>query len=246
MTLQSIEHLFSSDPVATLKSGLRFVHFVGLALGLGAATLLDLLILRYCLRGRIEAETFKIFVFSTRVIGLGLRILWITGVGFLFLYALFDKANLYNPKVHAKLVIVAILSLNGVFIHSFILPILKAQVGKSLFDGISPVKRSLFVTSGAVSAVSWYVPVALGVFSQLNFAVPALTLLSVYLLLIAVAALIMNFIMHLMDHDAPPPALQPAVQTWTESRGQRARRRQFQRAQAFEPSTLVSSPNSAV
>ena len=198
MTLDTLQLLFSSDPLETLKTALRFVHFIGLALGLGAATLLDLMMLRYCFRGRIQTETVTIFEFSTKVVNIGLRILWTSGVGFLLFYALYDVEKLYNPKVHAKLVIVTILSVNGMFIHGIILPTIRTQIGKGLFDGLGGMKRGIFITSGAISAVSWYVPVALGVFSQLNNAVPALVLLSAYLFLIMIAASAMNLCMHLI------------------------------------------------
>ncbi len=196
MTFDSIGLLFSSDPLTTLKTSLRFSHFIGLALGLGGATLLDLMMLRFCLKGQIQPETFSIFEFSSKIISIGLRILWITGLGFLLFYALFDVAKFYNPKVHAKLVIVMILSVNGIFIHSFILPTIRAQIGRALFDGFGPLKRGIFITSGAISAVSWYVPVALGAFSQFNNTVSAVTILSAYLLLIILAALMMNLCLH--------------------------------------------------
>jgi hypothetical protein len=198
MNLENIEQLFSSNPFTTLKTGLRFTHFIGLALGLGGATLLDLMMLRFFLTKRIQVETFDIFDFSSKIVNIGLFILWVSGFGFLLFYALFDTAKIYNPKVHAKLMIVAILSINGIFIHSFILPTIRAQVGKVLFDGFSPMKRSIFITSGAISAVSWYVPVALGVFSQLNNTVPATALLATYLFLIVMAASAMNLGLYFM------------------------------------------------
>lgn len=188
MIADQLLQLFATDPAGTMRTGLRFVHFIGLALGLGGATLLDLMLLRFFLCSRIGAETFDVFRFSTRVIEAGLLILWLSGIGFLLFYAAYDPAKLTNPKVHAKFAIVAVLTLNGIVIHRHILPAIRGQIGKTLFEGLSPLRRGAFVVSGAVSAVSWYLPVALGVFSQLNHTVPALTILLVYLLLIAVVA----------------------------------------------------------
>ncbi len=206
MNLLTFESLFTADPIASIKTGLRFVHFIGLAIGLGGATLLDLILLRFFVRSRIDESTFGIFRFSTGVVDLGLKILWLTGLGFLFHYALFDVEKLTNPKVHAKLVIVAILTLNGVFIHQVILPHVRAQIGKTLFDGVGPVRRSMFILSGSISAVSWYVPVALGAFSQLNFKVPALMLLSIYGALVGVAAITMHLLVALLAKGAPDTA----------------------------------------
>lgn len=224
MTLLGFEQLFTADPVASAKTALRFVHFIGLAIGLGGATLLDLILLRFFVRRRIEASTFGIFRFSTSIVDTGLKILWLTGLGFLFHYALFDPEKLTNPKVHAKLAIVAILTLNGVFIHQVILPHVRAQIGRTLFDGVSPLRRSIFIVSGAISAVSWYFPVALGAFSQLNYKVPALLLLGLYGTLVALAALTMHGLIALLDRvpaarttdaldmdDTPPPPRARAV-----------------------------------
>ena len=188
MTIDTLSQLFLTDPAGTVKTGLRFVHFIGLALGLGGATLLDLMLLRFFLRSRIGEETFDVFRFSSRTIEIGLLVLWLSGLGFLLFYALHDPGKLTNPKVHAKFVIVSLLTLNGIFIHRHILPAIQAQIGKTLFEGLGPAERRIFVLSGAVSVVSWYLPVVLGVFSQLNYAVPAVGILSVYLLLIAIAA----------------------------------------------------------
>ena len=46
--MQSLLHLLSSDP-AWIRTGFRVVHFCGLVLGVGAATLLELIIARFVL-----------------------------------------------------------------------------------------------------------------------------------------------------------------------------------------------------
>ena len=40
MIFDAIGQIFSDDPATTVKTALRFTHFIGLALGLGGATLL--------------------------------------------------------------------------------------------------------------------------------------------------------------------------------------------------------------
>lgn len=211
MDVTQLFAVFVADPQVTIHTGLRFAHFIGLALGLGGAILLDLMMLRFFVRGKIIKETYGIFGFASKVVSIGLLLLWVTGIGFLFLYALTKPELLMNPKVHAKLLIVLILTVNGYFIHSVILPGVKAQVGRSLFSGASPVKRTIFVTSGAISAVSWVFPVALGAFPQLNFAVPVPVILSVYLALIVLAALAMHGLIILLHATMPPAAVASPV-----------------------------------
>lgn len=180
-----LSDILQSDPAATTRSVLRFLHFVGLAAGLGGATLLDLMLLRFAVLRHVSPDTAAFAVFASKIIGAGLKLLWLTGAGFLFLYALNEPEKLANPKVHAKLAIVAVLTLNGGLIHLIILPFLQRQTGRSLFEGASPWLQVCFLTSGAVSLVSWYTPAALGVFWQLNDTVPARLILLAYLSLVA-------------------------------------------------------------
>ena len=210
---------FLSDPNTGYRTGLRFFHFIGLAMGLGGATLLDLMLLRFFVRGRITEDTYSVFAFASRVVDIGLRLLWITGLGFLFLYALTQPELLTNPKVHAKLAIVAILTMNGFFIHQIILPSVRRQIGKTLFNGVGPTRRAIFVTSGAISVVSWYMPVALGAFPQLNFHITSTALLTGYLMLIGAVAIAMQaliFILHRYVPEFEPPLSEAAstVQTF--------------------------------
>ncbi len=211
--------LFIADPQVAIQTGMRFVHFIGLAIGLGGAVLLDLMMLRFFVRGKIIQETFGIFEFASKVVSAGLLLLWITGIGFLFLYALTKPELLANPKVHAKLMIVVILTVNGYFIHSVILSGVKAQIGTSLFSGASSLKRGIFVTSGAISAVSWIFPVALGAFPQLNFTVPALVILSAYLALIVSVALLMHGLILLLDPKSPKEGYSAAFDADKDSAG---------------------------
>ncbi|MGR3759984.1 hypothetical protein ACUXV3_07595 [Roseobacteraceae bacterium NS-SX3] len=191
MSLSGFIDLLLHDPAATAKTVLRFLHFAGFAIGLGGATLLDLMLLRFAVLRHVSADTAAFAAFASRIIGAGLKLLWLTGLGFLLLYALSDPANLSNPKVHAKLLIVAILTVNGGFIHLVVLPFLRRQTGRRLFEGMGTRQRYAFLASGAVSVVSWYTPAALGVFSQLNHTVPAAAILLAYLGLIALMLAVM-------------------------------------------------------
>lgn len=177
--------LLSADPILTTKMGLRFVHFIGLALGLGAATLLDLMLIRFFVREAISKDSWQIFRFFTRVVNVGLMLLWMTGICLIFHYLIFDPVKLTNDKIWAKLAIVVVLSANGLLVHAIILPRIKMQIGKTLFSGMGRFHRSAFLVCGAISATSWYIPVILGTFPQLNFSVPATTILVTYSLLCA-------------------------------------------------------------
>jgi hypothetical protein len=205
MDWDSFYQLWSNDSVLALKNATRFLHFIGLAVGLGAATVLDLMLMRFFVRGRISEESWAIVNFGARIVHAGLILLWITGIAFIVQYALFEPVKLTNEKIWAKLAIVSILTVNGSFIHSIVLPRIKARIGRSLFDGVSRWQKSAFIVSGAVSAASWYAPVALGAFSQLNFVVPAVTILALYALLLLAMALAMHFVMWAVEPKRSEP-----------------------------------------
>jgi hypothetical protein len=181
--MQSVLQLLSLDP-AWIRTGLRVVHLCGLVLGVGSATLLDLIIARFILMRGISYEHIYVVDFSSKIVTIGLGLLWISGIGFLIHYGVFEPAKLENPKIWAKIAIVAVLSVNGLLVHFFVLPRIRNQVGKRLLDGLSPSDCSLVLLAGTVSAISWYVPLILGAIPQINYVVPAEVILSSYAFLV--------------------------------------------------------------
>jgi hypothetical protein len=205
MELDSLLQLLNGDLALVLKTVSRFLHFIGLALGLGAATLLDILLLRMLTRNRVTPANWQFIEFGSKIVNAGLIILWGTGLSFLVQYAFFDPAELANPKIWAKLVIVGILTINGFFIHSIVLPRVRARIGQPLFAGMSRFQKSTFIVSGAISATSWYMPLALGAFSQFNHQVAALAILMLYAALMILMVIVMHLVMWLLT-----PREQPA------------------------------------
>jgi hypothetical protein len=177
---------FFADPAAALKSGLVTLHLLGLVLGLGAATVLDLVIVRFLIRNRVTGDYWNMIEFCSKVVTAGLILLWLSGLGFLIHYGAFDPSKLMNQKVWAKIAIVVILTLNGAFIHGAVLPLVRQRIGRGLFDGLPPRQQSLLLASGAVSATSWYVPLILGAVPQFN-GLPVASILLAYAVLLAVA-----------------------------------------------------------
>ena len=189
MQLTELINALSSEPEQMVRGIIRIFHFMGLAMGLGAATLLDLMILRFFLGRPLNEQNFQVFVFCADIVDVGLKLLWVTGFGFLIFYWFNDPVKLSNEKVWAKMTIVAILTINGMFIHKTIIPLLAKQIGLSMLEGLSMKYKMIFVTSGIVSMVSWYTPVAIANLPHLNFQVPMLQILCVYgIILLCVAS----------------------------------------------------------
>ena len=190
-----------------LKTGLVIAHLVGLALGVGGATLMDLIMIRFLVRGKITKEHADLIHFSSYLVTAGLMMLWVSGLSFLAYYSFYAPDGLANPKVYAKMTIVAVLTLNGMLIHKFVLPLVDKNVGQRLFDGVSTQQKMWMLSAGAVSATSWYVPLALGALREFNFVVPASHILMGYgaLLLAAVlGAQIVGMVLTLLDKRQRP------------------------------------------
>jgi hypothetical protein len=173
----------------SLKTSLIILHLFGLAIGVGAATLLDLIIVRFMVLGRISRDHVKVVYLAAHLVTAGLVLLWITGVGFMAYYYNYAPESLTNPKIHAKIAIVLILTLNGYLVHTFILPKIAEKVGGHLFDKVSVMQQTFMLSCGTISAVSWYVPIVLGATKEWNFAVSASTILLAYLGLLTMGIL---------------------------------------------------------
>ena len=171
--------------VLTLLVGL---HLVGLCFGLGGATMLDFWILRWMRWGGLPPEIARIFLFVSKVCSVGLILLWLSGLGFLAVYAVESPEKFQNPKLWAKITVVVVLTLNGLLIHGAILPGILRDVGRPMLDGISGKRTGIFLISGAVSGVSWYAAFTLGLMRELNNVVAYSTLIGLWLMGVAAAS----------------------------------------------------------
>ena len=82
---------------------------------------------------------------------------------------------------------VVLLTINGIVVERSCLPAVMRNRGRPFFASLQLIERSGVVAVAAISAVSWYFVVALGVVKELNFAVGAASILEVYGLLLAAA-----------------------------------------------------------
>jgi hypothetical protein len=165
------------------------VHILGVCFGLGGATMLDFWILRWLRWGGLPGEIARIFNYVSKVCTVGLLLLWLSGLGFLALYAAESPEKLGNPKLWAKVTVVLVLTLNGLVIHHAVLPGVLRDVGRPMFQGLPGPRAGVFLVSGAVSGVSWYAAFALGVMRELNGTVAYGLLIGLWLTAIVAASL---------------------------------------------------------
>ncbi|HEX3218202.1 MAG TPA: type I secretion system permease/ATPase [Aestuariivirgaceae bacterium] len=169
------------------KSPLLLVHLLGVALSVGSVLILDLRLATLLLGRRVNSFDVKLIELLTPLVRIGLALLWLSGLGFLAYYSFYDPHLLANPKLHAKILIVVLLTINGIVVEKFCLPAVMRNKGRPFFACLNLLERSEVIAVAAISAVSWYFVVALGVVKELNFAVGAVSILEVYGLLLAAA-----------------------------------------------------------
>jgi hypothetical protein len=167
------------------KSLLLLVHLLGVALSVGSVFILDLRLVTLLLGRRVNSFDVKLIETLTPLVRIGLVLLWLSGLGFLVHYSFNDPHLLTNPKLHAKILIVITLTINGILVERFCLPAVMRNKGRPFFACLKLLDRSEVIAIGMISAVSWYFVVALGVVKELNFNVGALSILEVYGLLLA-------------------------------------------------------------
>lgn len=157
-----------------LFTSLLTLHLAGVALGLGGATIGDLAILR-CLRSGQPFPYEHLHRMSQAIWG-GLAILALSGGG---MFALSPSVYLHNTGFAAKMLVVAALAVNGLFLHRR-LPALR----------MSPV----MLAAGAVSTVSWYGALLISMFrSQVDFSLGSYLVLYAGFVLVAWCAYTVMF-----------------------------------------------------
>ena len=171
----------------SLLSMLKMVHLAGLMMGFGGAILVDFLILFRAILRPLRQDIVDIIERASRIVLSGLAILWISGAALVYYRVSADPQAMMNEKIWAKVAIVAILTINGVAVHRLALKHLAGRVGHRLFDPAQVLQTAGLTFIAAVSSVSWAVPFVLGVATELNFTVRALSILSVHAALVLLA-----------------------------------------------------------
>jgi hypothetical protein len=143
------------SPVSTLHTLALIGHLVGLALGVGGATVTDLMMVR-CIRKRRTDPTLRLVLHAASscvVAGLVLLV----GSGLL----LVATGTHPTPRFWAKMLVVVVLTANGTIAHRVTFPRLNRALALGRVD-ITLGFLNLLAVTAAVSATSWYSALVLG------------------------------------------------------------------------------------
>jgi hypothetical protein len=161
------------EPLSWLRQSVLFVHLLAFAVALGAVLREDAELLA---RRRVDVRRLAR---AARTLTVALAVLWASGLALIGLDIGFDpRAIAAAPKLAAKLVVVAILTANGVALHALAFPMLTRR----------GTRLALPLLLGAVSTASWLYASFVGasrlVAPWLSFA----DYMALYALLLAAAA----------------------------------------------------------
>ena len=166
---------------------LKIMHLIGLTAGLGGALYSDFLIVTNGVLRRLNKQTLTEVKRLSKFVTYGLLLLWISGVALAYEISLTKPEFLSNEKFWAKVIIVAVLTLNGVFVHYVVLNEAKRSIGKRLLIDSKLPMLVVLAVSGSVSFVSWMVPFILGKAPEFSYVVPMENILTLWVIAINVS-----------------------------------------------------------
>lgn len=170
-----------------LKSLIIFVHLSGLAFGVGGAWMLDIYVLRKMYKTAVTRENIQIITFVSKLVMIGLAMLWISGLAFLLFYSFMQPELLLNHKIWAKLCIVIVLSVNGYYLHKIVVPLIVDNHGNILIRALNLRQINCLTLIGCISFISWPLVMFLGTFKSINFSFSFLEIIGFYCLVLIVA-----------------------------------------------------------
>src|SRR3989344_3032840 len=194
--LMDLNWLLVNFKEVNLNTILVIAHVIGVALGVGGASLSDLLFFRSIKDKVISKDEFESLMTASKIIWVGLFILILSGLA-IFLSIYLERGSipmLASPKWQAKLTWVGIIFANGIFFKSVIFTKIKNLVGKEL--SLENTKSVLwyFSISGFISIFSWYSVTIISLLPR-SFRPPYLLLIGVYALILVLGIVISRFIL---------------------------------------------------
>jgi hypothetical protein len=156
-----------------------YVHLIACCVAIGLVLTHDIAVVKELLLGKSQshADPQALVTLQATVSG-ALAVLWVTGTAIVALDTSVKGWEYFgNPKLQAKIGLVALLTANGVLLHRAVLPLLQkaGSLLKLTFD-----QRLLAVYTGAVSGVTWFYAAFIGVARPLAWKYSLLQLLSAY------------------------------------------------------------------
>lgn len=179
-----------------LNTVLVIAHVIGVALGVGGASLSDFLFFKSIKDKVISKDEFESLMTASKVIWIGLFILILSGLS-IFLSIYLERGSipmLASPRWQAKLTWVGIIFINGIFFRQVIFSKIKSLVGKELSLENTKSVLWLFAISGFISIFSWYSVTIISLLPR-SFKPPYLLLMGLYGLILVLGIIISRLVL---------------------------------------------------
>lgn len=185
--------------LAVWKLPILILHVTAMAMGLGAATLADLFFFKFLKDYRISEMEQSVLKTFSQFIWLSLGLIVMTGLA-LFLPQ--QEFLLQSDKFLMKMIIVAVMILNGAVLNLYIAPrFLQLQFGKHAhIPGELVRTRKFAFLLGSISIVSWYSAFVLGMLASAPASFEVMW--RVYLAMIICAVLVGQFLERFISSQA--------------------------------------------
>src|SRR3989344_8017665 len=180
----------SYDPTIILKeyrTVILTLHLIATAIGLGAATITDVFFFKFLKDFKISELESDVLNTLSQVIWFALAMIILTGIG---LYVPVSERLMVSSKFLMKMVVVAVIVINGAILNLLISPkLIHISFGEphEHQSGELHKTRKLAFALGAVSITSWYSAFILGAIRQPPFSFSQL--LGIYLTILAIAVI---------------------------------------------------------
>ena len=147
-----------------MNTFLLIAHLIGIVIGVGGATIGDLIVLHSISDNRFDLSEFRIFKLISSIVIVGLLLLVGSGVGLILTGAP------TSPRFWAKMTVIGVLCINGILLHTVIFPKIKQCVYEewAIFSDKTMKNAPLFLAIGVTSTFCWYVALILGAWRTLT------------------------------------------------------------------------------
>lgn len=176
---------------ASHKRAFLALHLVGVAVGMGGATITDILFFNFLRDFRISHKEAEVMRILSNAITAALGILYVSGIA---LFLSDPSAFMQSSAFLAKACIVVILTVNGMAMHRYIAP---HMVQYSFLHHPPHTRRVMHrmrgvaFAMGAISFVSWYSVFAIAMLkSYFPATLTALHMIGAYLGVLCIAILV--------------------------------------------------------
>lgn len=178
-----ISLLGQKESMEMVRMSVIYIHLLACCIAIGLVFASDVEMVRDLLKGHKPGGHDSTHMARLqKSVANALIFLWLTGIAVIGLDYLEKGMNYFaNPKLQAKIIIVLLLTFNGMLLHRYVLPaLLKAGSLLDLNVGV----RTFALFSGALSGVSWLYAAMLGVCRPLAWKYSLTELLLAYPVLI--------------------------------------------------------------